>query len=326
MSPLTSRECADPEASPRCFDCRSRCSLPALSITACGARLHRPQHPHSRPLKQPAAGASRSRRRPAPHPRRPLSRSRRRPAQESTGEAAPRKIAAMPRSSASRRCRRISSCPVAVEGRRELHAARSGAAHERGAGQGRSGRSVLVRLRLIATRSSRSSPSWEKNKPEYIEFVRVPVMWGPVHRAHARLFYTLQALGRSDLHQKVFDAIHKQAQHAASRTTSRRRASCSSTSLKANGISAEDFNKAWDSFTVSSGLQRAEQLTQRYQVDGVPLRRRQRQVHHGRRPRPAARAQLLAAHQRSRGEREAPLIGGAAVMQGAARLIGPAAC
>ena len=39
----------------------------------------------------------------------------------------------------------------------------------------------------------------------------------------------------------------------------------------ANGIKAEDFNKAWDSFTVNSNLQRAEQLTQRYRVEGVPL-------------------------------------------------------
>ena len=35
--------------------------------------------------------------------------------------------------------------------------------------------------------------------------------------------------------------------------------------------SVEDFNKAWDSFTVSTGLQRAEQLTERYKVQGVPV-------------------------------------------------------
>src|SRR6266850_8108527 len=52
--------------------------------------------------------------------------------------------------------------------------------------------------------------SWLKSKPDYIEFVRVPVMWGPVHRAHARLFYTLQALGRADLLAKTFDTIQQQ--------------------------------------------------------------------------------------------------------------------
>src|SRR6478752_6205053 len=51
--------------------------------------------------------------------------------------------------------------------------------------------------------------SWMKNKPEYIEFVRVPVMWGPVHRAHARLFYIVRAVNRADLDVKVFETIHK---------------------------------------------------------------------------------------------------------------------
>ena len=40
--------------------------------------------------------------------------------------------------------------------------------------------------------------SWLTDKPPYIEFKRVPIMFGEVHRAHARLFYTLQALGKVD--------------------------------------------------------------------------------------------------------------------------------
>src|SRR5579862_4094583 len=51
---------------------------------------------------------------------------------------------------------------------------------------------------------------WLKNKPPYIEFVRVPVMWQPLHRAHAHLFYTLQALGRNDLIAKAFETIAQQ--------------------------------------------------------------------------------------------------------------------
>jgi thiol:disulfide interchange protein DsbA len=112
--------------------------------------------------------------------------------------------------------------------------------------------------------------SWVKNKPEYIEFVRMPVMWGPVHRAHARLFYVLKALGRLDLHQKVFDTIHKNGQMLVSNDDKATRKMQLDFAI-ANGISEADFNKAWDSFTVSSDLQRAEQLTERYQVQGVPL-------------------------------------------------------
>jgi thiol:disulfide interchange protein DsbA len=112
--------------------------------------------------------------------------------------------------------------------------------------------------------------SWLKNKPEYIEFVRVPVMWGPVHRAHAKLFYMLRALKREDLDQKVFDTIHKDGNMLVSndeQTTRKMQLDF----LKANGVSAEEFNKAWDSATVSMGLQHAEQLTELYMVQGVPL-------------------------------------------------------
>ena len=112
--------------------------------------------------------------------------------------------------------------------------------------------------------------SWLKNKPEYIELVRVPVMWGPVHRAHAKLFYLLRALNRADLDSKVFDSIHKDGNMLVSNDEQVTR-KMQLDFLKAQGVSAEDFNKAWDSFTVSSGLQRAEQLTQRYKVNGVPL-------------------------------------------------------
>jgi thiol:disulfide interchange protein DsbA len=112
--------------------------------------------------------------------------------------------------------------------------------------------------------------SWMKNKPEYIEFVRVPVMWGPVHRAHAKLFYMLRALNRTDLDQKVFDTIHKDGNMLVSNDEQATR-KMQQDFFKANGVSAEDFNKAWDSFTVNSGLQRAEQLTDRYKVQAVPI-------------------------------------------------------
>ncbi|HYB34038.1 MAG TPA: DsbA family protein, partial [Steroidobacteraceae bacterium] len=38
-----------------------------------------------------------------------------------------------------------------------------------------------------------------------------------------------------------------------------------------NGVSADDFAKAYNSFTVNANLQRAEEITQRYRVEGVPL-------------------------------------------------------
>ena len=112
--------------------------------------------------------------------------------------------------------------------------------------------------------------AWLKNKPAYIEFVRVPVMWGPAHRAHARLFYTLQALNRPDLFEKAFDTIQQKHEPLIAQSEDET-LKLQEAFAKDNGITADDFAKAYNSFTVNSNLQRAEQLTQRYQVQGVPL-------------------------------------------------------
>jgi len=112
--------------------------------------------------------------------------------------------------------------------------------------------------------------SWQKNKAAYVEFVRVPVMWGPVHRAHARFFYVIQALNRPDLHNKVFEEIHQRGNMLVGRDDESTK-KMQFDFLEANGLKEADIQKAWDSFSVNSNLQRADQLTRRYRVEAVPL-------------------------------------------------------
>ncbi len=112
--------------------------------------------------------------------------------------------------------------------------------------------------------------AWRKTKPDYVAFVRVPVMWGPIHRAHAQLYYTLKQLGRNDLDDKVFETLHQQQNPLAGNTpeeTLERQLQFA----KDNGIDPEAFRKAYNSFAVNTDLQRAEEITQRYHVEGVPL-------------------------------------------------------
>jgi thiol:disulfide interchange protein DsbA len=116
--------------------------------------------------------------------------------------------------------------------------------------------------------------SWLKTKPAYVEFVRVPVIWQDIHRAHARLYYTLEALGRDDLVAKAFDTIHQDLENRmpplvgqSDEETYRLQQQFAAQ----NGVSADDFSKAYNSFSVSSNLQRAEEITQRYHVQGVPF-------------------------------------------------------
>lgn len=115
--------------------------------------------------------------------------------------------------------------------------------------------------------------SWKKNKAPYIEFIRVPVMWQPVHQAHARLFYTLQALGKLEqLHPKLFEEFHEKKNPLAStRNDPIETRDIQLAFARANGVSERDFLGAYNSMGVDTNLRRADDFTQRYQVAGVPL-------------------------------------------------------
>ena len=117
---------------------------------------------------------------------------------------------------------------------------------------------------------------WLKTKPSYVDFVRVPIMWGPVHRAHARLFYTLEALGRSDLVEKVFTYIHNLESQTGTESvlfstdkqdTFRQQQAWA----VQNGIDAAAFAKAYNSFFVNTQLEQADEIMNAYQVQGVPF-------------------------------------------------------
>jgi thiol:disulfide interchange protein DsbA len=111
--------------------------------------------------------------------------------------------------------------------------------------------------------------SWVPKKPAYVEFVRVPITWSPVHQAQARLFYTLESLGRGDLHTKVFEAV--QQNHRAFAAPSEEQTLSSQLEFaKANGIDAQAYTDAFKSFSVNSSLQRASQAKDRYAVQSVP--------------------------------------------------------
>ncbi len=113
--------------------------------------------------------------------------------------------------------------------------------------------------------------SWNKNKASFIEFVRIPVMWGPAHKSHARFYYTLVALGReADLHTKIFDTIHRGGNPLLGNDEeSSYRAQLAF--AKANGIDEKKFAEAYRSMGVDTKLRQAEELTKRYRVEGVPM-------------------------------------------------------
>jgi thiol:disulfide interchange protein DsbA len=113
--------------------------------------------------------------------------------------------------------------------------------------------------------------SWRKNKAAYVEFVRVPVEWDQVHRSHAHLFYTLQALGKLDaLHSKVFAEIHQNNNPLFVINDPMATMRAQLQFAKDNGISEGDFAKAYNSFAVQTNMQEADDLVRRYRIDAVP--------------------------------------------------------
>ena len=98
----------------------------------------------------------------------------------------------------------------------------------------------------------------------------MPVIWGPSQRQHAKLYYTLQALHRPELHTKVFDAIHQQGLPLNSRDEVEARA-MHLAFFSSQGVSEKDFNAAYDSMSVAANILRAEELTKKYAVESVPI-------------------------------------------------------
>jgi thiol:disulfide interchange protein DsbA len=112
--------------------------------------------------------------------------------------------------------------------------------------------------------------SWKKTKPAYITFSRVHVLWNEGHRSLARLFYTLESMGKLDqLHGEIFKEIHSNGDPllAADPAESER---IQGLFVKKFGISESDFHKAYHSFDVDNALQKADVLVQRYRIDSVP--------------------------------------------------------
>ena len=113
--------------------------------------------------------------------------------------------------------------------------------------------------------------SWRKNKAPYIEFVRVPVMWGEAHRAHARLFYTLQALGKLEqLHAAVFNEIQSTGDSLYVQGDEQGTQRVQVQFARTHGVDPTEFLKAYSSFAVQTNLEKADELERRYKIDAVP--------------------------------------------------------
>ena len=111
---------------------------------------------------------------------------------------------------------------------------------------------------------------WADEQDANVRFVRVPAMWNRGLELHARLYYTEQVLGRNGtikdpaaFREAVFVEYHRRGNRLASENSIE-------TLFARFDVSAEEFERTWNSFEVNQKLRVADDLARRYGIANVP--------------------------------------------------------
>ncbi|MCL1623863.1 thiol:disulfide interchange protein DsbA/DsbL [Moraxella sp. Tifton1] len=108
--------------------------------------------------------------------------------------------------------------------------------------------------------------AWAKTRDKDVAFFRTPAALNPVWEVTARGFYAVQQMGlENKTHQALFDAVHKDGQ----------RSIIANQENLANwyaeqGVDKAKFNNFYNSFPVSTKIERSKKGAMRYQLTGVP--------------------------------------------------------
>jgi len=106
--------------------------------------------------------------------------------------------------------------------------------------------------------------AWDaKGRAPYVQLVRLPATWNDTVKTHARVFYTIELLGKPQLHNEVFREINVKGNRLD--TPEKVQAFFAS-----KGVPAAEFQKAFSSFAVESNLRKAEEMNKRYKITGTP--------------------------------------------------------
>jgi thiol:disulfide interchange protein DsbA len=105
---------------------------------------------------------------------------------------------------------------------------------------------------------------WLGDKPDYVNFVRIPAPWNPVATLHARAYYAAEALGKTEeIDGPFFNEIH------VNRNMLDSEAKLAALFAK-HGVDEATFKSTFNSFAVNTKLKRAEELIRRYRVQSTP--------------------------------------------------------
>jgi len=107
--------------------------------------------------------------------------------------------------------------------------------------------------------------AWVKKQGDNIVFKRVPVAFRDSMVPEQKLYYALEAMGKSEeMQKKIFRAIHVEHQQLNNDAAI-------ADYIAKQGIDRQKFIDLYNSFAVQTKARRVAQLQQAYEVDGVPL-------------------------------------------------------
>jgi len=105
---------------------------------------------------------------------------------------------------------------------------------------------------------------WVARQPADVVLRKVPVIFGALHEAHARLFFALEALGQlPTVHKRVFAALHVQRRRLD-------KFDDIAGFVAEQGVDKQKFGEAFNAFGVASKVKQSQQLAQAYALEGVP--------------------------------------------------------
>ena len=106
--------------------------------------------------------------------------------------------------------------------------------------------------------------AWKKQQPDDVDFRPSPAVWNKPMELHAKAYYAAEALGVVDkIHAAMFTAMNVDRQRLGSEGEIREL-------FEDNGVSAEDFNRAFNSFGVGSQARQAASRARAAQITGTP--------------------------------------------------------
>lgn len=104
---------------------------------------------------------------------------------------------------------------------------------------------------------------WRKTLPDTVTFKGVPVAFNASMKDLQKLYYALEAVGRLDLHDAAFKAIHEENKDLFT-------ADKIIDWVAAQGVDRKAFTDAFNSFGVQTKITRADELAKAYHIDGTP--------------------------------------------------------